>query len=78
MTKRQIAFTVLRENANEWVSGNLLVEAGVGWRYAARIHELRAAGWKIESRPDPSGSAIHQYRLVLEDVAPGQTTWLAA
>ena len=51
MTKREIAYAVLRERANEWVSGNLLVEAGVGWRYAARVEELRKAGHTIESPP---------------------------
>ena len=77
MTRREIAYTVLREHANEWVSGSQLVEAGVGWRYSARLYELRKAGHVIEERPDPN-SAIHQYRLVLPDVAPGQTSWLDA
>jgi hypothetical protein len=80
MTKREIAFTVLRERANEWVSGSALVEAGVGWRYSARLFELRQAGHVIEERPDPTGkSAVHEYRLVIPDVAPGQVAlWDAA
>ena len=77
MTRREIAYTVLREHANEWVSGSALVEAGVGWRYSARLYELRQAGHVIEERPDPN-SSIHQYRLVIPDVAPGQITWLDA
>ena len=79
MTKREIAYAVLRERANEWVSGNLLVEAGVGWRYSARLYELRQAGHVIEERPDPTGrSAVHEYRLVIPDVAPGQLAWTEA
>ena len=77
MTRREIAYNVLREHANEWVSGSKLVEAGVGWRYSARLYELRQAGHVIEERPDPN-SSIHQYRLVIPDVAPGQTSWLDA
>ena len=79
MTKREIAYAVLRERANEWVSGNLLVEAGVGWRYSARIDELRKHGHVIQSRRDPSGlTRIWEYRLVIPDVAPGQETLWAA
>ena len=79
MTKRQIAYTVLREHVNEWISGNDLVAAGVGWRYSARLYELRQAGHVIEERPDPEGrTSVHQYRLVIPDVAPGQETLWAA
>ena len=76
MTKREIVYTVLRERANEWTSGLMLVEAGAGWRYSARIHELRQAGHNIEQRASKS-SAVHEYRLVIEDVAPGQISWVA-
>ena len=71
VTKREIVWTVLRERANEWTSGLMLVEAGAGWRYSARIHELRQAGHVIERRRS-LGSAVWDYRLVIEDVAPGQ------
>lgn len=80
MTRREVVYTVLRENANQWVSGNALVEAGSGWRFSARIYELRRAGHVIEERPDPTGrSRTHEYRLRVADVAPGQATiWEAA
>ena len=71
MTNREIVYTVLRERANEWVNGNDLVAAGAGYRFGARIHELRQAGHDIEERSSKS-SAVHDYRLVIEDVAPGQ------
>jgi len=77
VTKREIVYTVLRERANTWTPGQLLVEAGGGWRYSARIDQLRKAGHVIESRPSKV-SAVYEYRLVIEDVAPGQTSWIAA
>jgi hypothetical protein len=80
MSNRDVAYNVLRDHANEWISGNTLVAAGAGYRFSARIYELRKAGHVIEERPDPSGrSAVHEYRLVIEDVAPGQVAlWDAA
>jgi hypothetical protein len=80
MTRREVVYTVLRERANEWTSGNTLVAAGAGYRFSARIYELRQAGHVIEERPDPTGkSAVHEYRLVIADVAPGQVAlWDAA
>jgi hypothetical protein len=80
MSNRDIAYNVLRDHANEWISGNTLVAAGAGYRFSARIYELRKAGHVIEERPDPSGrSAVHEYRLVVADVAPGQVAlWDAA
>lgn len=79
MTKREIVFSVLRENANSWTSGNALVEAGSGWRFSARIYELRQAGHVIEERPDPTGrSRTHEYLLRVADVAPGQLSWTEA
>jgi hypothetical protein len=79
MTRREVVWTVLRERANEWTSGNTLVAAGSGYRYSARIEELRKDGHTIESRPDPTGlSKIWEYRLVISDVAPGQETLWAA
>jgi hypothetical protein len=79
MSNRDIAYNVLRDHANEWISGNTLVAAGAGYRFSARIYELRQAGHTIEERPDPTGaSKVHEYRLVIEDVAPGQETLWAA
>jgi hypothetical protein len=79
MSNRDIAYNVLRDHANEWISGNTLVAAGAGYRFSARIYELRKAGHRIEERPDPTGaSKVHEYRLVIEDVAPGQETLWAA
>lgn len=66
MTRRSVVYEVLRENANSWVSGNTLVEAGSGWRYSARIAELREAGHRIESRRS-KGSAVWEFRLLLGD-----------
>jgi hypothetical protein len=78
MTNREIVYTVLRERANEWTSGNTLVAAGAGYRFGARIHELRKAGHVIEERK-AKDSAVSEYRLVIEDVAPGQVAlWDAA
>jgi hypothetical protein len=72
MTNRDVAYNVLRDHANEWVSGMTLIAAGAGIRFGARIADLREAGHTIESRRDPSGAAVWEYRLVIEDVAPGQ------
>jgi spermidine/putrescine-binding protein len=79
MTRREVVYTVLRERANEWTSGNTLVAAGAGYRYGARIEELRKAGHSIESRRSPDNSTVWEYRLVIPDVAPGQVAlWDAA
>jgi hypothetical protein len=79
MSNRDVAYNVLRDHANEWISGNTLVAAGAGYRYSARIAELREAGHTIEARRDPSGkSSVWEFRLVLRDVAPGQETLWAA
>jgi biotin operon repressor len=79
MSNRDIAYNVLRDHANEWVSGNTLVAAGAGYRFSARIYELRKAGHVIEERKSTGRSAVHEYRLVVADVAPGQVAlWDAA
>ena len=79
MSRRSVVYTVLRERANEWTSGNTLVAAGAGYRFGARIEELRKAGHTIESRRAPGNSATWEYRLVIPDVAPGQVAmWDAA
>ena len=70
MTNRDNALALLQRNANHWVSGQQFVEAGAGYRYAARIWELRQpkyGGYVIEERRDPTGrSALGQWRLVDE------------
>jgi hypothetical protein len=75
MSNRDIAYNVLRDHANEWISGNTLVAAGAGYRFGGRIEELRKAGHTIESRRDPSGAAVWEYRLVIEDSQ--ETLWAA-
>lgn len=71
MTRREIVLAALKARANEWVSADELVAAGSGWRYAARVWELRQAGHRIEERRDPTGRhATGQYRLIVE---PEQT-----
>ena len=78
MTRRSVTFDVLRDHANEWVSGLSLVAAGSGYRYSARIDELRKAGHDIRSRRSKD-SAVWEYMLCIEDLAPGQTElWSAA
>jgi hypothetical protein len=78
MSNRDIAYNVLRDHANEWVSGMTLIAAGAGIRFGARLKDLRDAGHHIESRRDPSGAAVWEYRLLIADVAPGQETLWAA
>jgi hypothetical protein len=75
MSNRDIAYNVLRDHANEWISGNTLVAAGAGYRFGGRIKDLRDAGHNIESRRDPSGAAVWEYRLVIEDSQ--ETLWAA-
>lgn len=53
----------LRQAGGSWVSGNELAEA-VGWRYSARLYELRAEGFTIERRSSRNGSAVDDYRIV--------------
>lgn len=50
-------------SAGGWISGNALADA-VGWRYSARIYELRAEGYTIERRSARNGSAVDEYRIV--------------
>jgi hypothetical protein len=45
-----------------WVSGNTLVAAGAGYRFGARILELRKKGYPIEARPSKD-SKVFDYRL---------------
>jgi biotin operon repressor len=53
----------LRAADGAWISGNRIVADGGGWRYSARIHELRAAGYDIERR-SVRGSSVDEYKLV--------------
>jgi hypothetical protein len=52
----------LRAAEGAWISGNALADA-VGWRYGARLYELRAAGFVIERRSSKR-SAVDEYRIV--------------
>lgn len=54
----------LRLYAGGWVRGTELAAVG-GFRFGARIHELRQMGYHIEARSDPT-SAVDMYRLVPE------------
>lgn len=77
MTNRDRVLAALRARPNQWLSGHDLVDAGGGWRYGARVYELRQAGHVIEERRDPTGrTSVGQYRLVV-DVKPEQTTLFA-
>jgi hypothetical protein len=78
MSNRDVAYNVLRDHPNQWISGMTLIAAGAGIRFGARLKDLRDAGHNIESRRDPSGAAVWEYRLVIADVAPGQETLWAA
>lgn len=33
-----------------WVCGQEMVEAGIGYRYGGRLHELRKKGWRFDRR----------------------------
>ena len=50
----------------QWTSGNELARV-CGWRFSARLFELRAAGYRIERRSSRT-SAVDDYRLVVEPV----------
>ena len=72
MTNRDRVLAALMAHPNQWVSGRDLVDAGGGWRYGARVYELRKQGHVIEERPEPdSESRVGQYRIVVE---PEQTS----
>lgn len=57
----QKALNALRAG-HGWISGNELAEA-VGWRYSARLYELRAMGYVIERR-SVRGRPVDDYRIV--------------
>ena len=65
MTARGRVLDLLDHARGEWVTGVALAGVG-GYRFGARIHELRQDGWVIERRTDPR-SAVDQYRLVPQD-----------
>ena len=64
-TSKQRILWLLREAEGRWLSGLALAEVG-GYRFGARILELRADGYAIQRRPSPR-SAVHEYRLVPQD-----------
>ena len=77
MTRKQLLLQYLKDRPNQWVWGMELFNERVGGsRGSSRIHELRREGYNIERRRSPI-SAVHEYRLVIEDVAPGQISWVA-
>jgi len=57
------ALMALRAAGGGWISGNRLADAA-GYRFSARLHELRAAGYVIERRTAADGSPVDWYRLV--------------
>jgi biotin operon repressor len=60
-TSRVLARLVMADG--QWISGNELARA-VGWRYGARVYELRQLGYTIERRSAPNGSPVDEYRIV--------------
>lgn len=72
MTNRECALALFLRRPGEWIGGQEFVEAGAGYRYAARIWELRQPKWgghNIEERRDPTGrSALGQWRYIAEPV----------
>ena len=67
MTRRNEALAYLSRHAGAWMRATDLIEAGAGLRYAARIAELREAGYDIEGR---MVEGHYCYRLNV----PGQAT----
>ena len=57
------ALYVLRAADGAWLSGNRIAEVA-GFRFGARLFELRAEGYTIERRSAPNGNATDEYRLV--------------
>lgn len=57
--------------SGRWVCGDDLALEGIGWRFGARIHELRQDGYMVESRPckaHPHTSRVGAYRLETQPV----------
>jgi hypothetical protein len=76
-TRKQLLLEYLKARPNQWVPGmELFIQYVGGSRGTSRIHELRREGHNIEKRRS-FGSAVWEYRLVIEDVAPGQISWVA-
>jgi hypothetical protein len=62
------ALTLLRARGQAGVTNAELLEAA-GFRYGARLLEIRRAGWHVESRHEHDG----QWRFILHGPAnPGQ------
>lgn len=58
-----LCLAALRASHGAWISGNELAHAS-GWRFSARVYELRAEGYVIERRSSRNGWAVDEYRLV--------------
>lgn len=72
MTRRQAVLRYLQARPNIYVPGMELMNAEVGGtRAGARMEELKKEGHDIRSRPSKR-SAVWEYMLRVEDVAPGQ------
>ncbi len=72
MTAKAEALAVLARHAGEWVTAQELIDAGAGYRFGARLDDLRRDGHAIESKRGKRGWL---YRLRVS----GQTElWEAA
>ena len=72
MTAKAEALAVLARHAGEWITAQELIDAGAGYRFGARLDDLRRDGHAIESKRGKRGWL---YRLRV----PGQTElWEAA
>lgn len=62
-SQKDIILRELKDAPGKWVNGIVFVAQGAGFRYAARIHELRKEGHNIESQRG-YGTPLFDYRLV--------------
>ena len=67
MTAKAEALAVLARHAGDWVTAQQLIDAGAGYRFGGRLHELKQEGHDIESKRGERGWL---YRLRV----PGQET----
>lgn len=64
MSRADLTLEMLRRRPR---CGQDLVEGGIGYRYSARIQDLRDRGFEIETRPcvrHEHGAALVEYFLV--------------
>lgn len=61
-SQTSIILRELKSDPGKWVNGIVFVAQGAGFRYAARIYELRKAGYDIESQRG-YGTPLFDYRL---------------